>query len=301
MANQLVTRTPPRGTRTRRKPFPLGKLFVYLILAFLTLTFIFPYLWLIASSFKDPVAVKAAEFSLIPRDSVTGQIRFLFENYKSAFFQLNLGQVFLNTMIVCVVNTAVNLFLNSLAAYAFARLRFPGKKALFSLLLATMMVPGTVLLIPNIIVVNFFGIYDTLLALILPFLMSVYNVFLLRQQFYALSGSIEEAARIDGAGNFRIYWQIALPLVSPILVVQGITTFMWNYNNFLWPLVATQSSETYTLARSLGVLFFSGQNEPANYPIMLAGAVIVSAPMILLYFCLQKYIVGGLSLGAVKE
>ena len=287
--------------KTKRKhKFSFSKLCIYVILIAVTISFIFPYLWLIASSFKLPSAIFSKEFSLIPRDA-EGNIKFVVENYIGAIEALNLGTVFKNTMIVCVLNTIINLFFNSLAAYSFARLNFPGKKAIFAALIVTMMVPGTVLMIPNIIIVNKLGMYDTLGALILPFAMSVYNIFLLRQQFYALSGAIEEAARIDGASNFRIYAQISIPLVAPILVIQGITTFMWNYNNFMWPLVATQSEENFTLARSLGVLVFMGQNNWENYPVMLAGAVAVSAPMIIIYFALQKYIIGGIAVGGMKD
>ena len=142
--------------------------------------------------------------------------------------------------------------------------------------------------------------YDTLFALIFPYVMSVYNIFLMRQQFYAVSKELEEAAELDGAGIFRTFIVIAMPLVTPMLVVLGITTFMWNYNNFLWPLVATQSSEVFTLARSLGSLVSAGSNNVNLYPVMLAGAVIVSLPMIVVFFLLQKYIIGGISVGAVK-
>ena len=214
---------------------------------------------------------------------------------------MKLGLVFKNTLIVCVVNTFVNLFLNSLAAYAFARLEFPGRDKIFGVLLVTMMVPGTVLTIPNFIIVNALNIYDTLFALILPFTMSVYNVFLLRQQYYALSSDIEGAAMIDGASTFRIYAQISLPMVSPMLVVLGITTFMWNYNNYMWPLIATRSEENFTLAISLGELVATGQSDVRKYPAMLAGAVIVSAPLIIIFFVLQKYILAGIMVGGVKE
>jgi len=163
------------------------------------------------------------------------------------------------------------------------------------------MIPGTVMTIPNLIICRLLGIDDTLLVLILPFTMSVYNVFLMRQQFYNLPKELEEAAILDGAGPFRIFFQVSLPLVTPMLVVLGITTFMWNYNNFLWTLVSLQSPENFTLARSLGDLVSAGNSNPSFYPIMLAGSVIVSLPLVIIFFVLQKYIIGGLSAGAVKE
>ncbi|MFR6056268.1 MAG: carbohydrate ABC transporter permease [Eubacteriales bacterium] len=287
------------GMRVRKR-VPAAKIVVYVLLSLVAVTFIFPYLWLIASSFKDTSAIFSEKFSLIPRDEA-GNIKFVLSNYSQAIQELKLGLVFKNTLIVCVVNTFVNLFLNSLAAYAFARLEFPGRDKIFGVLLVTMMVPGTVLTIPNFIIVNALNIYDTLFALILPFTMSVYNVFLLRQQYYALSSDIEGAAMIDGASTFRIYAQISLPMVSPMLVVLGITTFMWNYNNYMWPLIATRSEENFTLAISLGELVATGQSDVRKYPAMLAGAVIVSAPLIIIFFVLQKYIIAGIMVGGVKE
>ncbi len=277
----------------------LKQILCYTVLILLTLSFVFPFLWLLSSSFKEPAAIFDTAFSLIPRDS-EGNIHFVLSNYVEAFAYLDMGKVFVNTMIVCLVNTFLNLVLNSMAAYAFARIRFKGAKTLFSVCLASMMVPGAVMLIPNFVVVNRLGIYDTLSALILPFVMSVYNIFLLRQQFMGISREMEESARIDGAGRFTTYFKIVLPLVSPTLVVLGITTFMWNYNNFLWPLVATQSEEVYTLARSLGSLVYAGGSDPNMYPVMLAGSVIVSAPLILIFFVLQKYILSGITVGSVK-
>lgn len=276
-----------------------GRILVYIALAFLTVTFLFPYIWLICSSFKNTQAIFNPQFHLLPIDP-DGNMQFVLSNYTQAFEYLNLSVVFKNTLVVCLVNTALNLFLNSLAGYAFARIPFKGSRPVFAVMLMSMMVPGTVMLIPNYIIINQLGLYDTLFALICPYVMSVYNIFLMRQQFFAVSKELEEAAELDGAGIFRTFAVIALPLVTPMLVVLGITTFMWNYNNFMWPLVATQSESVFTLARSLGSLVSAGSNNVNLYPVMLAGAVIVSLPMIIVFFLLQKYIIGGISVGAVK-
>lgn len=276
-----------------------GKTFIYAALCVITLLFIVPYLWLIFSSFKTPADFSSPEFSFLPRDE-EGKIHFVLENYVSAWRELNIPTVFTNTMIVCVVNTAANLFLNALAAYAFARMKFAGRDKIFMFSLSSMMVPGCVMLIPNFIIINNLGLYDNLLALILPFLMSVYNVFLLRQQFLAVEKEIEEAAFIDGAGYFTVFFKICLPIVNPMLIVLGISTFMWNYNNFLWPLLVLDSESSFTLAISLGMLMYNGSANVQMFPVMLAGAVMVSAPMIIVFFCLQKYILGGTMAGAVK-
>ena len=285
------------GSKTLRIRW--GRVVVYALLVLLTVTFLFPYIWLISSSFKSTQAIFNPQFHLLPIDP-EGNMQFVITNYTQAFEYLHLGTVFKNTLIVCVVNTALNLFLNSLAGYAFARIPFKGREAVFAVTLMSMMVPGTVMLIPNYIIINNLGMYDTLFALICPYIMSVYNIFLMRQQFFAVSKELEEAAELDGAGLFRTFVVIALPLVTPMLVVLGITTFMWNYNNFMWPLVATQSESVFTLARSLGSLVSAGSNNVNLYPVMLAGAVIVSLPMIIVFFLLQKYIIGGISVGAVK-
>lgn len=276
-----------------------GKTFVYAALCIITLLFIVPYLWLIFSSFKTPADFSSPEFSFLPRDE-DGKIHFVLENYVSAWKELNIPTVFANTMIVCAVNTVANLFLNALAAYAFARMKFAGRDKIFMFSLSSMMVPGCVMLIPNFIIINNLGLYDNLLALILPFLMSVYNVFLLRQQFLAVEKEIEEAAFIDGAGYFTVFFKICLPIVKPMLIVLGISTFMWNYNNFLWPLLVLDSESNFTLAISLGMLMYNGSANVQMFPVMLAGAVMVSAPMIIVFFCLQKYILGGTMAGAVK-
>lgn len=281
----------------------IKRIFVYLVLCMLAVTFIFPFLWLVSASLKNPGnalgEISYAGIALLPRNEA-GEIAFNFNNYIKAFDQLDVSTIFLNTIMVAVTNTILNTILNSMAGYAFARIDFKGKNILFKIVILGMMLPGTVMMVPNLIICNKLGIYNSLWALILPFAMSIYNVFLMRQHFYSFSKELEEAAMIDGAGRLRTFFTIALPMASPMLVVTGVTTFMWNYNNYLWPLIATNSDETATLAIKLGSLIATS-GTAQNYPIMLAGAVIVSAPMILLFFVCQKYIIGGISDGAVKE
>ncbi len=268
---------------------------IYVVLILLCLAFIVPYVWMASTSLRTELAYNSTGFTLLPLDE-NGKLAFHFENYAEAFKALDLGKVFLNTMIVCVVNTVANLFLNSLAAYAFARLKFFGRNGIFKVTLLSMMVPGTVMLVPNYLICDFLGVTDSLSALILPFLMSVYNIFLLRQQFIAVDKEIEEAAKIEGAGVFRIYFRIILPLVKPMLIVLGITTFMWNYSNYLWPYIVNSDPSLRTLSTSLAELMGTDY----DLTVQLAGAVIVSAPMIIVFFILQKYIIGGTMAGAVK-
>jgi len=273
----------------------LKKIAVYVVLIALCLAFIVPYLWMIVTSLRTEMAYNSTGFTLLPIDEY-GNLSFHFENYGTAFEALEFGTVFLNTMIVCVVNTVANLFFNSIAAYAFARLNFFGKNAIFKVILFSMMVPGTVMLVPNYLICDYLGITDSLFALILPFLMSVYNIFLLRQQFIGIDKEIEEAAQIEGASVFHIYFRIVLPLVKPMLIVLGITTFMWNYSNYLWPFIVNSDPELRTLSTSLANLMGTDY----DLTVQLAGATIVSLPMIIVFFILQKYIIGGTMAGAVK-
>ncbi len=288
----------------RRKSSPkklIARFFVYLILAILAFLFVFPYIWLIFASFKTPEAIFRPGFQLLPRDE-NGNLQFVFLNYLNALESLNLARVFFNTMVVCIVNTALNLLLNAMAGYAFARIDFAGRRWLFPFVLGAMMIPGAIMTIPNLVICQWLGVIDSLWALILPFTMSIYNVFLMRQQFIGLSKDLEEAATMDGASSFRVFFTICLPLVSPMLVVLGITTFMWNYNNFMWTLLALPTnSDVWTLARSLGELVSAGRSDANRYPQMLAGSVITSLPLIIIFFVLQKYILQGVSLGGVKE
>lgn len=215
---------------------------------------------------------------------------------------LDLGNVFFKTFLVCIVNTALNLFLNALTGYAFARIDFKGKKIAFAIMMATMMIPGAIMTIPNVLISSKLGIVDELPVLILPFIMSIYNCFLMRQQFLSLNKELEEAAIMDGANHFKIFFTIGLPMISPMLVVLGITTFMWNYSNFMWTIFAVPTNgDAFTLAKVLGDLISAGSNNPNLYPQMLAASVLTSLPLIVIFFFLQRFIFEGISLGGVKE
>jgi multiple sugar transport system permease protein len=280
------------------RPSGLKRCLFYGILLTTTLVMIGPFIWLIFSSLKNQQDMYSIYPTLIARSSATGKLYITFKNYQAAFTYLDFVNLFKNTLLVAIINTLINLLLNSMAGYAFARLRFPGRDKIFKFMLISLMVPGTVLLIPNVIIVKMMGVYNTRLALILPFVMSVYNVFMMRQFFYSIPSSLEEAARVDGAGIIRTFFQIVLPLVQPALVTLGIFTFLWNYNNFLWPLVVLTDQQKYTLSLGLGSLITAGLSK---YPILIASSVIVALPLILLYITFQKYIAEGIIAGSVKE
>lgn len=283
----------------RRRPVRPERAVIYVILGILVVLLVGPFVWLALSSFKTGSQIFSPNLTLLPLNA-DGGIEFHIDNYTYAFDYLQVGVLFTNTLLVSSIATVINLFFNSLAGYAFARIRFKGREVLFRATLTSLMVPGTVMLVPNMIIITRLGLYDSLAALVIPFAMSVYNIFLMRQTFLGFPRELEEAAAIDGASAFRTYWTIALPLARPMLVVLGILTFMWNYNSFLWPLVVIQSPENDTLAKGLGSLVSASATNAELYPVMLAGAVIVAVPLILIFLVFQRFIVKGIAAGAVK-
>ncbi|MGI6770808.1 MAG: carbohydrate ABC transporter permease [Acholeplasmataceae bacterium] len=278
----------------------MKRFFAYFTLILLSIAFIIPFLWMVSSSFKIPSDIMRTTFSLIPRNEA-GNVYFTLDNYRYAIEYLDTHRLFLNTFIVATLNTVINLFLNSLAGYAFAKIEFKGKNRLFKIILTSMMIPGAVMLVPNLLIIRFLGLIDTLAALILPFTMSVYNVFLMRQTFESISVELEEAAMIEGANRFVIFTKIAMPIARPTLVVLAITTFMWNYNNFMWPLMVIDSDSKRTLALGLGNLIQAASGNPEMYPAMIAGSVLMSIPLIIIFIFFQRFIIAGINVGGVKE
>ena len=289
----------PRSTTRRRAPMRPGRIALYAVLSGLVVVLVGPFLWLALSSLKEGRQIFSPDLSFLPTNE-DGTFEIHLDNYTYAFDYLQVRTLFVNTFFVASAATVLNLFLNSLAGYAFARLRFRGRELLFRITLTSLMVPGTVMLVPNMIIISKLGLYDSLWALIVPFAMSVYNIFLMRQTFLRFPEELEEAAFLDGAGKFRVFWSIVMPLARPTLVVLGIMTFMWNYNSFLWPLVVIQSPEKNTLALGLGALVSASSTNAELYPVMLAGAVIVALPLIVLFLVFQRFIVKGIAAGAVK-
>ncbi|MGE5598210.1 MAG: carbohydrate ABC transporter permease [Bacteroidota bacterium] len=283
------------GTRIRNR---LGRCLIYLLLVTFAALLVGPFLWLVSSSLKHAKDIYTQGFHLIPRDLDTNRVYVTFANYSAAITKVRFLRAFSNTVLIASINTLANLVLNSLAGYGFARLRFPGRDIIFRLCLATMMIPSTVLLIPELYIVRQLGLYNTRGALIFPFLMSVYNVFLMRQFLMNIPRDLEESARIDGAGYFATFWRVALPLCRPVLVTLGVFTFLWNYNNFIWPLIMLIDQSKYTMPLALAMLVTESQ---VNFPVLLASSVIMSLPLILIFIGLQRHFTGGITLGAVKQ
>ena len=229
--------------------------------------------------------------ALLTRQFALNQITL--NNYAETFSVVPFGRYFVNSTVTAVTVTVVQILISSLAAFAFARLRFRGREPIFLLYLATLMIPAQVTLIPNFLIITRLHIYDTLLALIIPGLFSALSTFLLRQYFRSIPMDLDEAARMDGASSLRIWWQVILPLSWPVMAALGIFTFQATWNDFLWPLVVTSSDTVRTIP--IGLSYFVGQYSTA-WNLLMAGSVIALLPVLVIYMFAQKSFVQGITL-----
>jgi multiple sugar transport system permease protein len=220
------------------------------------------------------------------------------ENYDTLVGRLDFPTYMLNSVVVALAVTVGNLVFCSMLGYALAKLDFPGKRALFAIVLGTLMIPGVVTFVPLFVMVTKMGLSNTLLGMILPFLAGPFGVFLMRQFILSLPDELIQAARIDGAGELRIFFSVILPLCGPALATLGILTFLTSWNNFLWPLVIAQTEDKYTLPVALA-LYSVGQNA-TQFGLLLAGAVIVVVPVLAIFLVLQRHIMQGVAMTGIK-
>ncbi len=285
---------PPRKRRHTAAgmatPRPL-QAFTYVMLTVGVVAFVMPFVIMIINSLKTQGELLRNPTGLVP-ETLT------LENYLQWFQDLNIQQFFFTSLIVAVATVAGNVVFCSMVGYAMAKMEFPGKKVLFSLVMLTLMVPGTVTFVPLFVLVSKLGLVNTLPGLFLPFLVTPLGVFLMRQFIMGIPDALLEAARIDGAKEVRIFFTIILPLSGAPIATLSILTFLMSWNNFLWPLVAAQSEATYTLPIAL-TLFSKGQ-EATNYGLLLAGAVLVVTPIVILFLFLQRYFVQSVVSAGVK-
>lgn len=218
------------------------------------------------------------------------------ENYVETFRVVPFARYYVNSAIVAVSTTVLQILIASLAAYAFARLRFWGRETLFMLYLATLMIPFLVTMIPNFLIIRKLGWYNTYLALIVPTLFSVFSTFLLRQYYRGIPLDFDEAARMDGASSFRIWWQIIMPLSGPVIAALSIFVFQASWNDFLWPLIVTASDEMRTIP--IGLASFQGQYSTA-WNLLMAGSVIALLPILIIYILAQNWFVRGITLSGM--
>jgi len=264
----------------------------YAVLIFFALVFIYPFVIQLANSLKTEPDAAANPLSPIPAPFTTDS----FARLLDGDFPLWLG----NSVLVTVVVTVGRVFLDSLAGYALARLRFGGRKAIFATIVAIMAVPGVVLFIPKFLVLNQLGIYDTYTALILPLLVDAAGVFIMKQFFESIPVSLEEAARIDGAGVFRTFWSVVLPSARPALITLTILSFQGTWNEFPHTLVAVQDPSLFTLPRGVANLVSGSLGSGTQYPLKLGAALLATIPVAIIFAVFQRYFVRGATEGAEK-
>jgi len=268
-----------------------AKIVLYVLLSAGLLVVVGPFLWMALSSFKSEAEIRSAPPTWWPH-------AWTMTNYHDLFSKLDFPRFFTNSLIVAVLVTAGNLVFCSLLGYALAKLDFPGRKALFLTVLGTLMVPGMVLFVPQFVLVSNMGLANSYAGLVLPFLAGPFGVFLMRQFLLSVPDDLIEAARVDGAGEWRIFARIVLPLCRPALATLGILTFLTSWNNFLWPLVVATTADKYTLPVALA-LFSVGQNR-IDYGLLLAGAVVVVLPVLIVFLVLQRHFMRGIATTGLK-
>ncbi|GGJ00595.1 sugar ABC transporter permease [Alicyclobacillus cellulosilyticus] len=279
----------------RRKRMPVAqrvyRVFIYALLTALSALFLVPLFWMVSSALKSSSEVFVFPPVWWPKHPEWG-------NFKQALTTLPFGLYALNTLLIAVVNVVGNVVSCSLVAYGFARFRFPGRRILFMLLLSTMMIPSQVLLVPQFIMYHDLGWINTFLPLTVPaFFGSAFYVFLLRQFFMTIPPELEEAARIDGAGTFRIFTTIVLPQIKPALTAVAIFSFQGAWNDFLSPLLYLNDQAKYTL--QLGLTQFQGSFH-TDWNLIMAASVVVILPMLIIFFLGQRYFVQGITMTGTK-
>ena len=251
-----------------------------------------PFVWMILGSFKGQGELLRVPPTWWPESPTL-------ENYRTLFSKQSFLHYFFNSAFVAVVITVANVTFSSMVGYALAKLTFRGKKLVFALVMGTLMIPGMVTFVPLFVLVANLGMVDSYPGLILPFLVTPFGVFLMRQFIMQLPDDLLDAGRIDGAGELRIFRQIILPLCGPALATLGILTFLGSWNNFLWPLVVAQTQEHYTLPVALA-LFSKNQQVTPNYGLLLAGATVVVVPVLVVFLIFQRRFIEGIASTGIK-
>ncbi|MCT8157175.1 carbohydrate ABC transporter permease [Bifidobacterium polysaccharolyticum] len=279
------------NTPTPWQRFMRGRGLSYMVLAVVGGFWVFPFIWMALGSLKTQREILVSPPTFLPENPTTA-------NYTKWFSELHFGTFFANSLIVAVVTVLGNVVFCSMVGYALAKIDFAGKKILFGAVMVTLMVPSVSTFVPLFVIIANMGLSNSYLALILPFLTQPIGVFLMRQFISGIPDALLEAARVDGAGELRIFWSIVLPQCGPPLATLSILTFLSSWNNFLWPLVAMQTEDKYTLPVALS-LYSTGQNA-TNYGVLLAGAVLVITPILLLFVFLQRYFIQGVAMTGIK-
>ena len=271
----------------------IGRIALTLLMWSIGFVFIFPLLWMLSTSLKIESAVFQRPIQWIPTQPNWNNYKIVLMDQSPSFFRY-----YLNSIWVTGICLAGNLFLSALAAYGFTKMRFRGRDKLFLIYLCGMMVPFQVLMVPRFMMFRMMGIYNTHWAIILPNLCTTIGVFLLRQSFQGVPFALNEAARIDGAKEFRIFWQIILPMAKPALTSLAILTFVWRWNDYEAPLIFITNPKLYTLP--LGLTNFIEETGSVKYTLVMAASVCALLPVIVVFLAAQKQIISGLTEGSVK-
>ena len=280
------------ATQKVKKGF--SQFFLYAFLFIMALIVIFPFYWMIISSIKTMDEYRRAKPTLVPEV-------FDFHNYVEVFSSedLLLGQLFANTVYVGVVSTVLSLIITVLSAFAFARLEFKGKNALFGALLATMMIPGELFTITNYQTVNTFGWMKTFTVLIVPFLVSVFYIYLLRQNFLQIPNELYLAAKVDGTTDFKYLWKVMIPLALPTIISITILKMMGAWNSYMWPRLVANDDAHRLITNGLRTAFTNAEGV-TDIPVQMAAVAVVSLPLFLVFIFLRKYIMKGVSRSGIK-
>jgi multiple sugar transport system permease protein len=290
----IVVRTQEGAVRVSNRDTGklIGRILTYLLMVILALIFLIPLLWMLSTSLKPKAQLFQEPLRWIP-------LTWSLESYQKIFDNpaVPIGRWFANSLLVGTSVTVLILIIDALAAYAYARMDFPGKKLIFGLLLATLFLPGMMFLVPNFLTINSLHLLNNYLGVIIPGLAGVFGVFFLRQFFEGIPKELEEAATIDGANVFQIFFRVILPLAKPALATLAVITFLASWNDFLWPLLILQQADMLTLPPGLRTLQGAYTSE---YGQMMAGAVIAAVPVLILYVALQRYIVQSVASTGIK-
>lgn len=270
----------------------LVQIALYLFLGIIAIAVLFPFYWMLVSSVKSLTEYNLPVPTLFPK-------QIILHNYVDAFSTANLGTLFMNTVYVGVVSTLLSLVITVLSAFAFARLEFKGKNALFGALLATMMIPGELFTITNYQTVNSFGWMNTYTVLIVPFLVSVFYIYLLRQNFMQIPNELYLAAKVDGTSDIKYLWKVMIPLSLPTLISITILKMMGAWNSYVWPNLVASDDAHLLITNGLRGADFT-VDDMVNYPVQMAAVAIVSFPLFLVFIFLRKYIMKGVSRSGIK-
>ena len=265
---------------------------VYAFLIFMAIAVLFPFYWMLNSSLKSLDEYRQSVPTFWPK-------KVLFSNYATAFTKANLGRLFMNTLYVGLVSTILSLVITVLSAFAFSRLEFKGKNVLFAALLATMMIPGELFTITNYITVSNFGWKNTYTVLIVPFLVSVFYIYLLRQNFLQIPNELYLAAKVDGTSDIKYLWKVMIPLSLPTLISITILKMMGAWNSYIWPRLVANDEAHQMITNGLRNAFTETTGD-VNYPVQMAAVAIVSLPLFLVFVFLRKYIMKGVSRSGIK-